>query len=646
MKFCISFIFILFSAYTFGQTYSTEDKKAIKLFEQARNAYSNSLYDKSLELLDEALALDSTFLEIYLMKSDIYQELDTVPAQINSLESVIRLNSSKYPKLYFTLGNAYYRTGFYQQATNSYSIYLKKAGNEGTFADKAKQNIEKCAGAVKLLKQPVSFKSVNMGPNINSEDDEYWPSITVDGKTMIFTRLLDGKMAASSQRKSLAQEDFYTSQLVDNKWQLCKPLASINTIYNEGAQSISADGKLLFFTACTRNDGVGSCDIYFSRSKADSWSVAQNAGEPVNSTAWESQPSISANGESLFFVSNRNGGKGGMDIWKCNLLGFSALGLPVWSNAVNLGDSINTPGNEMSPFIHSDGKTLYFASDYWPGLGGYDILYCRQKNDSVWSTPHNIGYPINSYRDEQGLVVDASGKNAYYSSDRPGSRGMDIYSFELYKDARPTPVSYIKGQVVDEDTGQPLCAKVELIDLDNSKSAINGESCWEKGEFLMCLPLGKEYAFNVSKEGYLFYSQNFQLKEKMEIIDPYILEIKLKKIEIGGSVILRNVFFNTASYELLPESKVELQRLIEFLTTNKTLYIEISGHTDNIGSEELNRNLSEARADAVYKYLVNNRIEESRMVFKGYGYSQPISSNEMPEGRALNRRTEFKITRK
>ena len=335
-----------------------------------------------------------------------------------------------------------------------------------------------------------------------------------------------------------------------------------------------------------------------------------------------------------------------MDIWKCKLLAFTKNGLPVWGNAVNLGDSINTPGNEMSPFIHSDGKTLYFASDYWPGMGGFDMFYSRLKNDSVWTKPHNIGYPINSFKDEQGLIVDASGKNAYYSSDRPGSQRMDIYSFELHQKARPTAVSYIKGRVRDAVSGQPLNAKVELVDLGNSTSVIKTESCDESGEFLMCLPLGKEYAFNVSKEGYLFYSQNFQMKERMEIIDPYILEIKLNEIEVGGSVVLRNVFFNTGSYELLPQSKVELQRLIDFLITNKSLYIELEGHTDNVGGEDMNRKLSESRAEEVYKYLINTGIEKYRMTFRGFGYSQPISSNETIEGRALNRRTEFKITRK
>lgn len=645
IKYYLFLLVFIISESGFGQSGNSVDKKALKLFEQAKLALNSNLFGKSLGLLNDAIALDPMFLDAYLMKSDIYSELDSIVPQIKTLEIVLKINPEKYPKTYFLLGNAYLRSGQYQKANSSYQSYLQRVDEKAPFVDRARRNIEKCSGAVNLLKHPVPFSSINLGEYINSIDDEYWPSITVDGKTIIFTRLV-GSNTAIEERKTLVQEDFYTAQLVDKFWQNCEPLTTINTIYNEGAQTISTDGKLLFFTACTRTDGRGSCDIYFSRSKGGVWSVPENAGDPVNSPSWESQPSISANGESLFFVSNRKGGKGGMDIWKCSLKGFSEWGRPIWGNPVNLGDSVNTPGNEMSPFIHSDGKTLYFASDYWPGMGGYDIFYCHQKNDSVWSSPQNIGYPINSHKDEQGLVVDASGLNAYYSSDRPGSKGMDIYSFELYKNARPNPVSYIKGKVVDEDTGLPVCAKVELIDLDNSKSVIKGESCWEKGEFLMCLPLGKEYAFNISKEGYLFYSDNFKLREITNIIDPYILDIKLKKIKIGGSVVLRNIFFNTGSFELLPESKIELQKLIDFLNLNKSLIIEIGGHTDNVGRADLNLKLSESRAKEVYKYLMSQNIDPVRMKYMGYGLTMPVGPNDTPEGRALNRRTEFRIIKK
>jgi len=429
MKKFMLFCFIVFYTFVQGQNkISPNEKKTSELFEQAMSAYQSKLITKSLDLLKEAIAIDSLFLNAYLLQSDIYQDLDSVNLQIKSYSAALRIAPEKNPKLYYLLGKALFRKGQYQKASDAYKNYLNRCEVNSSLAPKAKIAIERCGGAVNLLKHPVPFQSVNLGPNVNSDDDEYWPSITVDGKTLIFTRLV-GSKSFSGKGLPVPQEDFYTSTLVDSIWQPSVSMSSINTEYNEGAQTISTDGKLLFFTACTRKDGRGSCDIYFSRYKAGNWSQPQNAGEPVNSSAWESQPSISANGEYLYFVSSRKGGKGGMDLWKCKLKGFTEWGTPLWGTAINLGDSINTPGNEMSPFIHSDGKTLYFASDYWPGLGGYDIFYSRQKNDSVWTSPQNIGYPINSYKDEQGLVVDASGKNAYYSSDRPGSKGMDIYSF-------------------------------------------------------------------------------------------------------------------------------------------------------------------------------------------------------------------------
>lgn len=647
MKICLALITILLhiTGISYAQSYSSNNKKAVKLFEQAKQASTNELFARALQMLDEALKLDSTFFEAYLLSSDIYQEIDSIHLQVKTLERAVRIRTAKYPKIFYTLGNAYYASGNYQKAIDSYNQYIEEAGSTGTFVVQASQNKEKCSQAVYLVQNPVPFDVKNLGPTINSADDEYWPSLTVDGQMIIFTRLL-GSGNFAGPVPDLLQEDFFTSQLIDSLWQPSVPLASVNTRDNEGAQSISSDGKLLFFTACGRKDGVGSCDIYFSRNKGGIWSTPRNAGIPVSSGTWESQPSISANGKTLYFVSNRKGGKGGMDIWQCDLLSFSERGLPVWGPPVNLGDSVNTPGNENSPFIHSDNQTLYFASDYWGGLGGYDLFYSRKLEEINWTKPRNIGYPINSFKDEQGLVVDATGKHAYYSSDRDGSQRRDIYTFQLHADAQPTPVTYIKGVVTDAATGEALCAMVELTDLKDTTSSTQVESCWEPGQFMVSLPLGKEYAFTVAKEGYLFYSENFQLKEKMDYVDPYIIEIRLRKIQPGSSVVLRNVFFKTDSYELLPESMSELNRLADLLKTNPGIHIALEGHTDNVGSEQYNTNLSQSRAQEVHNYLVNSGIAKERMTYKGYGFTQPVSDNDTPEGRALNRRTEFRIIRK
>ncbi|WP_423127748.1 OmpA family protein [Gaoshiqia sp. Z1-71] len=641
MKHSLFYLFLLFGSFVSGQDLSSSNKKAVKLFNEGRTYYESRENEKAMEKLQGAIKEDGAFADAYLLLADVYGEMDSVLLQIQMLEQAISLIPDKYPKAYYVMGNACYRAGSYQKAKDAYLQYLEMPFNSN-LSSKAKERVERCDFALNMLRSPKSFNAKNLGDAINTEFDEYWPSLTIDGSTVIFTRLIPVDYPVNELLPRF-QEDFFESRKVKGEWQPAEPILSINTMQNEGAQSISADGKLIFFTACNRPDGYGSCDIYFSRNIGGVWSKPQNAGTPVNSGAWESQPSVSANGEYLYFVSNRKNGKGGMDIWRCRLDGFTETGKAKWGKLQNLGDSINTPGDEMSPFIHPDGQTLYFASDYWPGMGRADIFYSRVKNDSVWHQPVNLGYPINTHKDEQGLIVDASGKNAYYSSDRPGSKGVDIYRFELYPEVRPTPVSYIKGRVIDFETGKPLCSIVELVDIEKDQVAVKTESCIEPGEFLMCLPLGKEYAFNVSREGYLFFSENFSLRKVRNADDPVIMEIPLKKIEMGGSTVLRNIFFETDSYELLDQSKTELSRLISFLRKNPALEIEIGGHTDNVGGDEYNINLSEKRAEAVFQYLVDAGIAEMRLSYKGYGKSQPLESNDRAEGRSRNRRTEFKI---
>ena len=641
MKLVSTFIALLFVVCLHAQDLSTSSKRAGKFFLSARNSFQLRDNYRAIDQLEQALEEDECFLEALLLMADIYNEMGNDSLQVVYLEKALLQESDKSHKITYVLGNAYYRLGKYKQAKVQYQSYLSTIEAETNYREKAKEKLISCDFALSLLKDAVELNATSLGENINTGFDEYWPSLTVDGRTIIFTRLVP--INEQDQTRGHLQEDFFLSNYIDGKWQLAEPMKSINTPYNEGAQSISADGRLLFFTACTQADGYGSCDIYFSRNNGGVWSQPQNAGEAINSASWESQPSISANGEFLYFTSNRDGGKGGMDIWRCRLDGFSASGNPRWSQAQNLGTSINTNGNEMSPFIHADGQTLYFASDNQMGLGGYDIFYSRLINDTLWKTPVNMGYPINTHKDEQGLIVNAAGTRAYYSSDRPGSKGLDIYQFDLEERFRPTPVSYVKGKVFDKESGHPLCAQIELIDLDNNKLVAKTESCRERGEFLMCLPLGKAYAFNVSRKGYLFYSENFALKQVRNAENPFLLDIELNAIEIGNVAVLRNIFFETGKHELLKQSKVELGKLIDFLLNNQNIKIEIGGHTDNIGSNEFNQELSQSRAQSVYDYLIKNGVEASRLSYRGYGFSTPVESNDSASGRAENRRTEFKI---
>ena len=595
----------------------------------------------ALDKLNSTIKEDDGFFEAYLLQADIYSEIDSTLLQIESLEKAVAIDSNQYPKSFYVLGNAYYSIGLYQKAKIAYQQFLKN-NTSSTLFQKAEKRLIDCDFALKMVLDSVVFNAENMGNAINTNEDEYWPSLTIDGETLVFTRLVS-LGDSPNEYISRYQEDFFVSQKVDGEWQEAEPMISINTVYNEGAQSISADGKLIFFTACTQSDGFGSCDIYFARNINGEWSHPQNAGVPVNSGSWESQPSISANGELLYFTSNRKGGKGGMDLWRCQLNGFSSQGKPLWGTPQNMGDSINTSGSEMSPFIHPDGKTLYFSSDTWMGMGGMDIFYARMINDSVWEQPTNMGYPINTYHDEQGLIVDGSGKNAYYSSNRSGSNGLDLYRFGLYEDARPATVSYIKGRVIDGKSLLPLNANVELVDIEKGTIAAQTESSLDDGEFLMCLSLGKEYAFNVSCEGYLFFSENFSLTKVRSAEDPFVMDISLNPLEVGSSTVLRNIFYQSGSFEILNSSKSELSKLIGFLNDNPNVKVEIEGHTDNVGSTEYNDELSENRAKSVFLYLIDSGIPENRLSYKGYGMSLPFTSNDTAAGRSQNRRTEFRV---
>ncbi len=469
-----------------------------------------------------------------------------------------------------------------------------------------------------------------MGSEINTADDEYLPVATADESMLIFTRKINNN------------EDFYKSVKLNGKWQTATYLSDhINTPeYNEGAQSISQDGKFLFFTGCNRPDGLGRCDIYIAQKKGDDWGKPFDLSPPVNTPGWESQPSISADGRTLYFVSNRKGGYGGYDIWK------STLTDKGWGEPENLGPNINTSFDEQSPFIHPDDSTLYFCSNGWPGLGGKDLFVSRLGKDGKWQKPENLGYPINTNGDENGLTLTAEGNNAFFSSNNlNGYGGFDIYTFELPPNLRPHVVTYVKGKVADAKTLQPLEAAVEIIDLQKNIPVYQDDSDPNQGDFLATLTAGKNYGLNISKSGYLFHSENFSLVGH-EAKNPFNISVLLQPIEIGNKVVLNNIFFDTNKFDLKPESLAELDKLVEFMTFNPTLHIEISGHTDNVGSDQANQILSENRAKSVYQYLINNKIDAGMLVYKGYGETQPIAPNDNEDGRKKNRRTEFKIISK
>ncbi|TNF43302.1 MAG: OmpA family protein, partial [Bacteroidetes bacterium] len=294
-------------------------------------------------------------------------------------------------------------------------------------------------------------------------------------------------------------------------------------------------------------------------------------------------------------------------------------------------------------FIHPNNKSFYFASNFHPGMGGMDLFLSEIQYDVTFSQPKNLGFPINTTKDEQGLNISFDGKTAFFASEREPGFGLDIYSFELPVEIRPEPVSYVKAKITDAESGEVVRAVVDLINLSADTTNRRTETANENGEILLCLPLNANYSFNVIADGYLFYSQAFQLKETKKFEEPENIEIRLNRIEIGAEMNLYNIYFETDSFRILPASEPELEKLVLFLQNNPQLEVEIQGHTDNTGSPEHNLNLSELRAKSVVDYLVVNRIEQNRLKFKGFGETQPVATNETAEGKMLNRRTTVKI---
>ena len=620
--------------------YSTTNKGAIRNYEAGLNHYNQYQNEKAKDELLKAIEKDPAFIEPHFVIANICVESKDYQCAIDQYRKAVQINAAFFPNAYHLLANIEMNVGMYAEAKDHYEKYLKIPGAKEPFVERSKKRIASCEFALKAVQSPVPFQPENLGNNINSPYDEYFPTLTIEDQTMFFTR--NRPEAEGSKR---FHEDFYISKRgTDGKWNPSLNAGSqLNTTGNEGVPNLSHDGKLLFFAACHRPDGKGSCDIYYSRLKKEGWTRPINLGSPINTGAWESQPSFASDGRTLYFIRGTITGSGTreQDVYYSVI---SDEGR--WSDPVKLPSHINTEDEEEFVFIHQDNQTLYFSSDGHPGLGGLDIYVSRRQEDGSWGKPENLGYPINTFRDERGLLVAPKGDVAYISSDREGGfGGLDLYKFELHKDVRPLQISYVKGIVSDAITGQLLEAGVEIIDLKSGEAVIRSSSERGTGEFIASLTAGKDYALNVSREGYLFYSEHFSCKNPADLKNAYSLDVKLSKAEAGGKVVLKNVFFDTNLFELKQESYPELNKLVAFLKTNQAINIEISGHTDSTGDKKKNQVLSENRAKAVFDYLQSKGVLPVRMTFAGYGDSKPVAGNDTDEGRALNRRTEFLITK-
>jgi outer membrane protein OmpA-like peptidoglycan-associated protein/Tol biopolymer transport system component len=616
-----------------AQTYDPYkiNKRAMALYQTALNTATQGDYLQGIKLLQDAVKIEPRFLDAYLSIAGIYGEMKNYNQANTHYEKAKAVDS-----LYFKDYNLPYSInlageGEFEKALAAVNDFLtipnlnpesKKAGD---YRRKSYQF------AIDYLRSKdatsYKFEPRNLGDSINSRVSEYYPTITLDGQQLIYTR-----------RVNNFNEDFYGAEWRGPNWSAAHGLSgNINSGRNEGAQNISQDGQWLIFTGCNFPEGVGSCDLYISYSTTDGWSAPENLGRRINTDAWESAPSLSPDKRDLYFASNRPDGYGGSDIYVSRRL---SNGL--WSEPENLGASVNTAGDEGCPFIHADNQTLYFTSNGHPGFGGDDLFLVRREPKNTWSKPENLGYPINTIENEGSLVIAADGITAYYASDRSDSKGgLDLYSFELRNDVRPAKTLWVKGRVFDKKTLKGLPSAVELTDLA-SQEMLSKVQTDETGNYLVTLPIGKDYAFNVNRKGYLFFSANFPFSQSSPD-STYKIDIPLQPIEANATVVLQNIFFDVNKFELKPSSAIELDRIVLLMKENPTLRIRITGHTDNIGKPADNLKLSNNRAQAVVKYLSAKGIEAGRLSFRGFGEQKPVAGNEDDTGRAKNRRTELTV---
>jgi outer membrane protein OmpA-like peptidoglycan-associated protein len=624
-----------------NKNFSSTDKKTIQLYTDAETFYIRMEYKNSEDMVLKTLKRDPNFAEAIALYGYIKIAQKDFAGAIQKFEEVLRINPLLNDAIYLDLGTLYFKTAQYEKCIKPLNVYLnEKKPTNAQNKFNAQNFLASAQFAMEAVKNPVPFKPENLGPGVNSELKEYLPVVSTDQNMIVFTRTIPDKMSPNG-----FQEDFFVSFNSDKGWGKAMNMgAPLNTHVNEGGHTLTADGRAMVFTICEQfgdygpgRQGLGSCDLFVSYKTDKGWSAPKNLGPNINSKFFDSQPAVSPDGSEIFFSSTRTPGYGKTDIYRAEV---TPKGI---SKPENLGPLVNTPGREEGVFLHPDGQTLFFSSDGHPGMGGADIFMTKRNADGTWGKPANLGFPINSNQDEIAFTVDALGEYAYFTSDREGGYGdWDIYKFKMPEHLKPNPVNYLKGIVYDADTKEKIQASFELIDLSTKKVIVASNSTPGSGEFLVVLPSGRDYALNVSKDGYMFHSENFTLTTPKNF-EPYKKDVPLVPFKEGGTVVLKNVFFDTDSYVLKPKSEAELDKLYDFLVQNAKIKIEIGGHTDNQGKLANNKILSKNRAEAVKNYLTTKGIDTNRLTFQGYADEKPIDTNETPEGRANNRRTEFKI---
>ena len=609
--------------------FSSTNKKAVDAYEKGVQALKDRNIEKAFSEFEEAVERDKLFSEPYFQMGRLYEQNRQFGNAILNYEKAVNAQekTSVTEIAAQQVGQLYLKKGEYQKAL----VFLEKGIGAVTTSNQKryKTRIDNCKFALEAVSKPLIINPLELPKLINKFQSQYFPVMTADRETLIYTGNQD------------LDENLYVASIKDKIW--TEPISiseKINTKENEGTATISADGRTLVFTSCGGKKGFGSCDLFISYKQGDNWTSPQNLGQGINSAEWESQPSLSADGRTLYFVSDRKESLGKRDIWVSKLDSTN-----IWKKAINLGNPVNTIEDDLSPFIHANGKTLFFASEGHVGMGGLDLYFTENQQDK-WKNPENLGYPLNTFEDQVALFITADGKKAYYSLERDQEdkyRRAKIVEIEVPESlqAKFKATSFLKGVVYDTKTKQKLQADIELISLKNNELVSKISSDSQTGTYTSVLASGGDYAVFVSKKGYFFKSLNFDFSDKIGL--DKILDIPLEPIKKEAKEILNNIFFDTAKWDLKSESTVELDKLVALLKANPDLPIEISGHTDDVGKDNDNLILSQKRAKSVVDYLAQKGVNVLKIKAEGYGKNRPYLPNSSDENRKLNRRIEVKF---
>jgi OmpA-OmpF porin, OOP family len=636
MKFIGISIFIILYSLTdsFGQKIyhatGQPNKKARSLWVSGKNAFDRYNDSEALKLWNKALSTDPEFTQVRLDLGALHMRRMEYSEALNMFEISLKNHNDLPPQIYYSRGVCLWELDQFSEAYLNFKQILDMSLIPERMVNKAAKYLRDSKFTLDY-KFECEHEIHKMNPDINTDFPEYLPVLSPDMNTLYFTRRIQQK------------EDFYKSQRQpDGEWSVPILDEWWNTQLNEGAISFSADGNTAIYTRCGIKENIGECDLYESVWDGQVWSKPRNLGSLINSEFWDSQPSLSADGRFLFFVSNRHGGFGGKDIWYTQKDNKGH-----WNAPQNAGPIINTILDEVTPFIHPDGLNLYFSSEGHAGFGGLDVFRSKMY-DNNWSNPENIGRQINTKKDESCLTVAFDGKTAHYSQIYPDpetkSMVADLYEVELCSAFSSKPLRWLVIKTYNNKDSTPIAPLIEAVQL----SPLQSRGLYKSRKYnqvLLSLPEDESIGLHFYHPGYLFHSEHIEANKKnlYDTVNVYMIPIDKVETISSAPTVLKNVFFETASATLKSDSKYELDKLVQFLLQNPDIRIQINGHTDNVGTSAYNNQLSEMRALEVLNYLVEKGISKNRLASKGFGQDQPIATNETEEGRAQNRRTEFVV---